>query len=95
MPRVNIHIRQEDWHIWQAIEDKPEWIHHNLNKTERTMKRHKAYDHKTLELKQEGKVIKPKRINKGFTKDKLCQHFEYRGLCPVKGCENYIGDTEV
>lgn len=86
MPRVNIHIRQEDWSIWQSIEDKPEWIHHNLSKTDRTMKR------KEKPIKAEyDKPHKPK-ITKGFEKDRLCKHFEYRGLCPVKDCENYIGD---
>lgn len=27
MPRVNIYIRNEDWDAWEAIADKPEFIH--------------------------------------------------------------------
>lgn len=27
MPRVNLFVRQEDWDAYQAIEDKPEWLH--------------------------------------------------------------------
>ncbi len=31
MPRVNIWIRKEDEKQWNAIEDKPAWIHSVLN----------------------------------------------------------------
>lgn len=31
MPRVNIYIRNEDLDRWNAIEDKPEWLHEKLS----------------------------------------------------------------
>jgi hypothetical protein len=31
MPRVNIYIRKEDVDKWDAIENRPEWIHEKLN----------------------------------------------------------------
>jgi SPX domain protein involved in polyphosphate accumulation len=31
LPRVTIWIRQEDYDKWQAIENKPEWLHEHLN----------------------------------------------------------------
>lgn len=31
MPRVNIYIRNEDWEAWEAIKDKPEFIHNSIN----------------------------------------------------------------
>jgi hypothetical protein len=30
MPHANIWIRVEDWDKWQALPDKPDWIHRNL-----------------------------------------------------------------
>lgn len=32
MPHVNIWIRKEDLDKWNAVGDKPGWIHSNLNK---------------------------------------------------------------
>lgn len=31
MPRVTIHIRNEDWEKWNAIPSVPEWLHTHLN----------------------------------------------------------------
>ena len=31
MPRVNIYIRKEDEDKWNAIANKPEWLHEHLN----------------------------------------------------------------
>lgn len=31
MPRVDIWIRKEDEAKWNAIKDRPEWLHHMLN----------------------------------------------------------------
>lgn len=31
MPRVTIHIRNEDWDKWTAIPSVPEWLHSHLN----------------------------------------------------------------
>lgn len=31
MPRVTIWIRNEDWDQWEAIDNKPEWLHERLN----------------------------------------------------------------
>lgn len=30
--RVNVYIREEDEHLWAALENKSEWIHQQLNK---------------------------------------------------------------
>lgn len=32
MPHVNIWIRKEDWHIWDALDNKPEFLHEALNR---------------------------------------------------------------
>lgn len=34
MPDVRMYIRSEDWDKWQAIENKPEWLHEHLNAKE-------------------------------------------------------------
>lgn len=31
MPKVTIYIRNDDYPKWQAIADKPEWLHEHLN----------------------------------------------------------------
>lgn len=31
MPRYNIWIREEDVTKWQAIQDRPQWLHEHLN----------------------------------------------------------------
>jgi hypothetical protein len=31
MPRVTIWIREKDFATWQAIDDKPKWLHKHLN----------------------------------------------------------------
>lgn len=31
MPSVHIWIKKDDWDKWQAIADKPEWLHEHLN----------------------------------------------------------------
>lgn len=31
MPRVTIHIRNEDWDKWNAIPSVPAWLHEHLN----------------------------------------------------------------
>lgn len=33
MPRKNIYVRNEDLPLWEAIENKPEWLHAVLNDT--------------------------------------------------------------
>lgn len=33
MPHVNIWIRKEDFPIWEAIKNKPEFIHNSIVKT--------------------------------------------------------------
>lgn len=30
--RVNVYIREEDEHLWAALDNKSEWIHQQLNK---------------------------------------------------------------
>lgn len=31
MPEVHIWVRKEDWAQWQAITDKPAWLHSKIN----------------------------------------------------------------
>lgn len=38
MPDVKIYIRSEDWNKWQAISNKPEWLHTHLNEDDLTLK---------------------------------------------------------
>lgn len=30
MPRVNLFVRESDWPAYQAIEDKPQWLHNAI-----------------------------------------------------------------
>jgi hypothetical protein len=89
MPRYNIYVRQEDAAIWQAINDKPEWLHQNLQRTKRT---EKARQERIKRPRKEEQIIKPKtKKHIKHTNERLCKHFAYPGLCPVKGCINQIG----
>ena len=30
MPRINLYVKQEDWEAFQAITDKPAWLHNAI-----------------------------------------------------------------
>jgi hypothetical protein len=55
MPKVTIWVRNEDYPKWQAIEDKPEWLHDHINQA--------AYPHlvakKVATIMSVGRVDKP------------------------------------
>lgn len=72
MPRVNIYIRNEDQAKWDAIDNKPEWLHEHLNSNSFMPT-----------YKQEGKTVKLKIP----TLAPLCEHFQPKGQCLVKGCK--------
>lgn len=53
MPSIPIYIRKEDWEKWEAIQDKPEFIHNALNDSDilRDPIKHKAFDEVTKSIK--------------------------------------------
>lgn len=103
MPRVNIYIRKEDEEKWGAIENKPEWLHDNLNKHEpdvyflspKVAKEHPelvAEFDKLATLVDDStetvKVGKLFRTNyEGTDKEEVCEHYQTKGECLVKGCK--------
>lgn len=33
MPRISLHVRNEDWEAFQAIPDRPKWLHKAIQAT--------------------------------------------------------------
>lgn len=118
MPRVNIYIRNEDEAKWQAIADKPEWLHEHLNllrgmdvtnevayKPEpKWLTAQKAKEREELARIMDTRpgVLKEADLNKVLEDMKdmpetpqkvivprsvLCEHFQPKGQCMVKGCK--------
>lgn len=71
--RVNVYIRKEDEAKWNAIEDIPEWIHRNINGTRHGL--------------ENGKPVIRNISNGSVARRNLCEHYQPKGKCMVKGCK--------
>lgn len=80
MAKHTIYIREADEAKWQAIEDKPDWIHGNLQGTPIPP------DTSLMPKRLKHSVIKDFAGN-GKQSTKLCEHYQARGQCLIKGCK--------
>lgn len=106
MPRKDIWVRKEDLEKWNAIENKPRWLHGHLNKESGNLYSSagiKAIGEQFLSLgrtsqeviisiiNEKGKHI-PLNTPEGQKAEKrlnasLCEHYQPKGKCLVKGCK--------
>lgn len=97
MPRVNIYIRNEDVENWEAIENKPEWLHLNLNKGYKVITNNadgsgKVENVKKNVIKKVDDIKIPDHVYRAF--DKACKNghiLNKFGKCMEKGCKYAIG----
>lgn len=112
MPRVNIYIRKEDEISWNAIDNKPEWLHSALRgkwykgdtsardailttmqpappKCSFCDDYHFPNDHQYLPGGEYAHSKQIKSAQEGMVLENLslCQHYQPRGKCLVKGCK--------
>ena len=92
MPRFNIYIRNDDLDAWNAIENKPAWIHANLMESS-SMVEQRIVNPKVLGSSPSSPA-KPDTIKQMATDDKdykLCKHGAYPAFCkfsmPGKPCK--------
>lgn len=80
MPRATIWIRKEDWPAWEAIQDKPEWLHERLTATE--VRTAANLDVKPSNFFEDGKELAEHVFG--------CSHAEFKnGHCNKRTCPNF------
>ncbi len=85
MPKVTIWIRNEDEAKWKAIENKPEWLHCALNPDLAFEGLKDIIADDGVAVSKMGKIF---RTNfDGTYKEEVCQHYQPKGKCLVKGCK--------
>ncbi len=86
-----IWIRKEDEEKWGAIENKPEWLHEHLNDG---WKQDAKLSDKLLKgdvlrerIEPEIMIAEHPALPKEWVGKKLCEHYQPKGKCLVKGCK--------
>jgi hypothetical protein len=101
MPNRTVYIKQLDLDKWEALDNKSAWLHEHLtmpkfskmqlssNNTPGVLT--EAYleeQFNNAEGPRATPLMSPKQFKKyqKEVKDKLCEHFQPKGRCLVKGC---------
>lgn len=80
MPKVTVYIRNEDYALWRAIEEKSEFIHQALGSPQTS-------NEKVTIVPADFKNSKITRLDNGSCKIHLMPLTVY-GKCLVRGCKN-------
>lgn len=88
MPKVTIWIRVADEAKWEAIENKPEWLHEHLSYYDESIVNRQRRIHEELSsttTKSTG------MISEAFLPEEqalvMCEHCQPKGQCNVKNCK--------
>ena len=92
MPQVTIYIRKPDLAKWQAIANKPDWLHEHINMPKFSKMQLSTTPVPIAPGSGTGFLVpigKPKSVDRVRRNkpESLCPHFQTKGSCLVKGCK--------
>lgn len=79
LKQKTVYFREEDLPKWEAISNKAEWLHEHLNTKEPVVN---FIQHEPDSLDRDlARSMEIKNIST------LCDHFQIKGNCEIKGCK--------